>query len=136
VKTSNPGGGDLQDLKLESGLRVYEHMADLTARWGAHYPGRHGYSKVCAVVGATYPEQGAALRARAPRTFFLAPGYGAQGASGKDLRGFFDKSKSGCIVNSSRGILAAWKKSGGKAGVFAREAALRMRQDLRDAGCC
>jgi orotidine-5'-phosphate decarboxylase len=135
VKTSNPGGADIQDLTLAgSGLKVYERVADLVSGWGAGLTGARGYSKVGAVVGATFPEQGAALRERMPRTFFLVPGYGAQGASGKDLRGFFDEDGAGCAVNSSRGIIAAWRKDArfgeGNIGDAAREAVLSMRRDL------
>lgn len=72
----------------------------------------HGYSRVGAVVGATHPEEGKALRERMPHTFFLVPGYGAQGGTAADVAGMFDKQGSGAIVNSSRGIIGAWKKSG------------------------
>ncbi|MCL2368474.1 MAG: orotidine 5'-phosphate decarboxylase, partial [Oscillospiraceae bacterium] len=89
------------------------------------------------VVGATFPEQGRALRSRMPHTFFLVPGDGAQGGAGKDLRGFFDGSGRGCIVNSSRGIIAAWKKDsrfdGSHVGTAAREAVFAMRTDLEEA---
>jgi orotidine-5'-phosphate decarboxylase len=140
VKTSNPGGADIQDQVLkDSGLTVYEHVADLVSAWGAGLIGKHGYSKVGAVVGATFAERGAALRKRMPHTFFLVPGYGAQGASGKDLRGFFDGDGRGCLVNSSRGIIAAWqndKRFGdGNVGDAAREAVHRMRSDLETALC-
>jgi orotidine-5'-phosphate decarboxylase len=140
VKTSNPGGADIQDRVLkDSDLTVYERVADLVSDWGAGLIGRRGYSKVGAVVGATFAEQGAALRKRMPHTFFLVPGYGAQGAAGKDLRGFFDRDGRGCIVNSSRGIIAAWqndKKFGDRnVGDAAREAVHRMRSDLEAALC-
>jgi orotidine-5'-phosphate decarboxylase len=140
VKTSNPGGADIQDQVLrDSGLTVYEHVADLVSGLGAGLIGKRGYSKVGAVVGATFAEQGAALRGRMPHTFFLVPGYGAQGASGKDLRGFFDRDGRGCVINSSRGIIAAWqndKKFGEhNIGDAAREAVHRMRLDL-DAALC
>jgi len=130
VKTSNPSSVDLQDQKLENGKLVYEHVGDLVSEWGFDKKliGKHGYSKVCAVVGATFPEQGRALRKRMPHTFFLVPGYGAQGGSGKDLKGFFDKNGLGCIVNSSRGITAAWKK-----GITARQATQEMIADLQEA---
>jgi orotidine-5'-phosphate decarboxylase len=138
VKTSNPGSADIQDLVLrDSGLTVYEHTADLVSAWGAGLIGRSGYSKAGAVVGATFAAQGAALRKRMPHTFFLVPGYGAQGASGRDLRGFFDPEGGGCIVNSSRGIIAAWKKDSrfgdGNVGDAAREAVYKMRRDLNAA---
>ncbi|MDR1246011.1 MAG: orotidine-5'-phosphate decarboxylase [Clostridiales Family XIII bacterium] len=135
VKTSNPGSADIQDQVLrDSGLMVYEHAANLVSKWGADLVGNCGYSKVGAVVGATFAVQGAALRKRMPHTFFLVPGYGAQGASGKDLRGFFDKDGRGCIINSSRGIIAAWRKgrrfSDRNIGAAAREAVHKMRLDL------
>lgn len=131
VKTSNPSSGQLQDMKLEDGRTVYEAMADLVKEWGADAMGEHGYSSVGAVVGATYPQQGAALRVRMPHTFFLVPGYGAQGATGADLAGCFDEHGSGAIVNASRSILCAWKKREGMAfDAAAREEAIRMREDI------
>jgi len=133
VKTSNKGSTDLQDLKLQSGLTVYEHMADLVSEWGKGLIGTSGYSKVGAVVGATFPEQGVALRKRMPNTFFLVPGYGAQGGAGKDLRGFFGKDGLGCIVNSSRGIIAAWQNDKSNVGDAARKAVIEMQKDLQEA---
>lgn len=131
VKTSNPSSGQLQDLRLEDGRRVYEMMGDLTAEWGADLIGRHGYSSVGAVVGATYPEQGRELRARLPHTFFLVPGYGAQGATGKDIAGCFDAKGLGAIVNASRSLLCAWKNQPGVSfDEAARNEALRMRDDI------
>ena len=131
VKTSNPSSGQLQDMKLEDGRTVYEAMADLVKEWGADAMGERGYSSVGAVVGATYPQQGAALRVRMPHTFFLVPGYGAQGATGADLAGCFDEHGSGAIVNASRSILCAWKKREGMAfDAAAREEAIRMREDI------
>ena len=137
VKTSNAGSGDLQDLPLASGLTVYEHVAGLVSAWGEGLIGSRGYSKVGAVVGATFPEQGQVLRKRMPRTFFLVPGYGAQGGTGRSLRGFFDGEGRGCIVNSSRGIIAAWQKDSRfgehNIGGAARAAVITMREDLREA---
>ena len=133
VKTSNKGSGDLQDVELKSGIKVYEHMADLVTEWGKDLIGTSGYSKVGAVVGATYPEQGVALRKRMPNTFFLVPGYGAQGGAGKDLRGFFDADGLGCIVNSSRGIIGAWKADNSNVGDAARKAVIEMQKDLQEA---
>lgn len=132
VKTSNPSGVELQDLMIGD-RRVYEVMGDLVSKWGEDCIGEHGYSSVGAVVGATYPEQGAALRLRLPHTFFLVPGYGAQGATGKDLRGCFDKNGMGAVVNASRSILTAWKKQPGMD--FAQAAyneAIRMRDDIME----
>lgn len=132
VKTSNPSGVELQDLMIGD-RHVYEVMGDLVSKWGESCIGEHGYSSVGAVVGATYPEQGAALRVRLPHTFFLVPGYGAQGATGKDLRGCFDKNGMGAVVNASRSILTAWKKQPGVD--FAQAAyneAIRMRDDIME----
>ena len=127
VKTSNPSSGELQDL-------IYERVARLVDYWGSQAMGSQGYSRVGAVVGATYPEQGARLRELMPRTFFLVPGYGAQGASGKDLKAFFDRDGRGCLVNSSRGITGAYQKdkrfSQFHVGEAAREAVLLMKEDL------
>jgi len=134
VKTSNPSSGQLQDIDA-SGMTVYERMAELVDEWGKLAMGTSGYSKIGAVVGATYKEQGEALRQKMPHTFFLVPGYGAQGGKGSDLKGFFDREGRGCIVNSSRGIIAAYKANGklgeDRFGEAAREAALKMREDLR-----
>lgn len=131
VKTSNPSSGQLQDMKLEDGRTVYEMMGDLVSEWGESTIGRHGYSQVGAVVGATYPEQGRELRARMKHTFFLVPGYGAQGATGKDIAGCFDEKGLGAIVNASRSLLCAWKKQPGVAfDTAARNEAIRMRNDI------
>ena len=131
VKTSNKSSGQLQDLKYEDGRTLYEAVADLVEEWGAETRGETGYSVIGAVVGATYPQQGTALRARMPHTFFLVPGYGAQGATGKDIAGCFDANGNGAIVNASRSILCAWKKQEGVAfDVAARNEAIRMREDL------
>ena len=132
VKTSNPSGGQLQDLKIGD-RTVYEVMGDLVSEWGEDSIGKYGYSSVGAVVGATYPEQGAALRKRLPHTFFLVPGYGAQGATGKDLRGCFDANGRGAVVNASRSILTAWKKQPGvDFAQAARNEAIRMRDDIME----
>ena len=133
VKTSNPSSSQLQDL-LVDGKPIYLHMAALVEEWGQEAMGEKGYSRVGAVIGATHREQGAAARAAMPHTFFLVPGYGAQGGTAEDIRGFFDKDGRGCIVNSSRGIIAAWKKSD-KYGErdfaeAARAAALAMQKDI------
>lgn len=139
VKTSNPSSAELQDLLVE-GRPIYRIMADLVAGWGKDLMGAQGYSAVGAVVGATYPIQGIELRNQLPHTFFLVPGYGAQGGSGADLKGFFDKDGLGCIVNSSRGIIAAWQKDaefandpklGREFAAASRKAAIGMREDLR-----
>ncbi|MGL4345946.1 MAG: orotidine-5'-phosphate decarboxylase [Cellulosilyticaceae bacterium] len=134
VKTSNPSGKEIQDLLVE-GDPIYNKAADLVSSWGELAMGELGYSKVGAVVGATYKEQGIALRKRMPHTFFLVPGYGAQGGSGEDLKGYFDKNGLGSIVNSSRGIIAAYKQnrefSEQDFAKASREAVLAMRKDLQ-----
>ena len=133
VKTSNPSSGELQDLKLENGASVYEQMGKMCERWGEELPGKYGYSGVGAVVGATYPEQLAEMREKAPHTFFLVPGYGAQGGGANDAKNAFDKNGLGAIINSSRGIMCAWKKQGLTEDDFAaaaRNEALRMKADI------
>ena len=102
VKTSNPLSGQIQDLPV-SGAPLYEYVGKLVSKWGEGFIGEHGYSEVCAVVGATHPSQAKRLREIMPNTFFLAPGYGAQGAKASDL-------VDGSIVNSSRGIIAAYQR--------------------------
>lgn len=143
VRTSNPSSSELQMLDLANGKKVYEHVADLVEGWGSGSIGKDGYSRVGAVVGATHPEEGKALRARMPHTFFLVPGYGAQGGTAADVRGMFDADGSGAIVNSSRGIIGAWRKDERYSADMsaddalelvadtARAAALAMRDNLR-----
>ena len=109
VKTSNPSSGELQD-KLVDGKPLYELVGKMVDEWGSDCVGESGYSEVGAVVGATYPEQGKILRAIMPKTYILVPGYGAQGGKGKDLVHFFNEDGLGAIVNSSRGIIAAYKQ--------------------------
>ncbi len=109
VKTSNPSSGEFQD-RLIDGRPLYELVGEKVAEWGEDHMGESGYSYIGAVVGATYPEMGAALRKIMPKTFILVPGYGAQGGKGKDLVNFFNADGLGAIVNSSRGIIAAYKQ--------------------------
>ncbi len=109
VKTSNPSSGEFQD-RLIDGRALYEYVGEKVTEWGAHCIGASGYSAVGAVVGATYPEQGKILRKLMPKSFILVPGYGAQGGQGKDLVHFFNEDGLGAIVNSSRGIIAAYKQ--------------------------
>ncbi|MBQ1380801.1 MAG: orotidine-5'-phosphate decarboxylase [Ruminococcus sp.] len=133
VKTSNPSSGELQDLKLTNGASVYEQMGRMCEQWGEALPGKYGYSGVGAVVGATYPEQLKEMREKAPHTFFLVPGYGAQGGGAQDAKNAFDKNGLGAIINSSRGIMCAWKKQGlteDDFAVAARNEALRMKADI------
>ena len=132
VKTSNPSSGELQDLQVD-GQTIYRHMGELCEKWGTEVPGKYGYSGVGAVVGATYPQQLSELRAVMPHTFFLVPGYGAQGGGAADVCGAFDKDGLGGVVNSSRAILCAWQKENAApedyAGAARREA-VRMKEDI------
>lgn len=130
VKTSNPSSGELQNLKLADGRTVYECMGDMVEEWGKDTVGKYGYSAVGAVVGATHPEEAKILRARLPHTFFLIPGYGAQGGNAEMLKSCFRSGGLGGIVNNSRGVLCAYKKRGGKFDEAARQACLDMKADL------
>ena len=145
VKTSNPSSGELQD-RLVSGTGngegagdrpLYEIVGEQVAAWGAKcMPEEGSYSYVGAVVGATYPEQGKILRKIMPKAFILVPGYGAQGGKGADLLHFFNEDGLGAIVNSSRGIIAAYQQEqyahfGEKGyGDAARAAVLAMKEDI------
>jgi orotidine-5'-phosphate decarboxylase len=130
VKTSNPSSAELQDLPLQTGLKVYEQMADSVNGWAHDMVGRLGYASVGAVVGGTHPVQGKALRARMPRVPLLVPGYGAQGAGAADLAGMFDVRGTGAVVNSARAILYAYRRRGGDWGDAARAEAEEMRRAL------
>ena len=137
VKTSNPSSGEFQD-QLIDGKPLYEMVGEKVAQWGEEHMG-DAYSYVGAVVGATYPEMGAALRKVMPKNYILVPGYGAQGGKGSDLAPFFNKDGLGAIVNSSRGIIAAYKQD--KYAKFgpecyadaSRQAVLDMKEDLENA---
>ena len=132
VKTSNPSSGELQDQCID-GKPIYRVMGEFCEQWGEQLPGQYGYSGVGAVVGATYPDQLTELRKALPHTFFLVPGYGAQGGGAEGVAGAFDENGLGAIINSSRGILCAWQKTGAAPEDYAkaaREEALRMREDL------
>lgn len=133
VKTSNPSSGELQDRKLDDGATVYETMGAMCESWGESLMGEYGYSAVGAVVGATYPDQLAEMRKKTPHTFFLVPGYGAQGGGAEDAKNAFDSRGLGAIINSSRGIMCAWKAQGLEPDDFAQAArteALRMKADI------
>ena len=108
VKTSNPSSGEFQD-QLVDGRPLYELVGEKVAAWGEAHMGDE-YSYIGAVVGATYPEMGKVLRKVMPKSYILVPGYGAQGGQGKDLVHFFNEDGLGAIVNSSRGIIAAYKQ--------------------------
>lgn len=138
AKTSNPSSGEFQD-KLVDGKPLYEVVAEKIAEWGADHVGSCGYSYIGAVVGATYPEMGKALRKVMPKNYILVPGYGAQGGKGKDLVHFFNEDGLGAIINSSRGIIAAYQQEAyAKFGAehFAeasRQAVLDMQADIAQA---
>ena len=135
VKTSNQSSGELQDLKI-SDKTVYEVMGDMCEKWGAEDMGKYGYSGVGAVVGATYPEQLEEMRTKLPHTFFLVPGYGAQGGGAAGVAKAFDKNGMGAIVNSSRAVMCAYQKGGYDEKDYALAAlneVLRMKKDITDA---
>jgi orotidine-5'-phosphate decarboxylase len=132
VRTSNPSAVDLQDLTMGD-RKIYEVMGELVKEWGEGFEDEYGYNRVGAVIGATWPEQLAQMRKRMPRTFLLVPGYGAQGGTAEDVKFAFDKKGHGAIVNSSRGIMCAWKKTGKNGEDYqeaARNAALEMREAI------
>ena len=132
VKTSNPSSGELQNL-LCGDRNLYTAVGDLMERISQDTIGQYGYSAVGAVVGATYPSDARALRKRLAHTFFLVPGYGAQGGGAEDVAPCFDRYGRGAIVNSSRAILCAWKKTAGDGSDYqqaARDEAIRMKQDI------
>lgn len=137
VKTSNPSSGEFQD-RLIDGRPLYEQVGEKVAEWGEEHMG-DSYSYIGAVVGATYPEMGKILRKIMPKSFILVPGYGAQGGKGKDLVHFFNPDGLGAIVNSSRGIIAAWKQekyAGFGAehfGEASRQAVSDMKEDIMGA---
>ena len=140
VKTSNKSSGELQDLKLEDGKTVYEKVAELVNSWGEELIGEYGYSSVSAVVGATYPVQLENLRKIMPASYFLIPGYGAQGGKAEDIALGFDENGLGGIVNASRSLMCAYKsdrwKDEYKDEEYAkatRAEAIRMRDELNGA---
>lgn len=144
VKTSNPSSGELQDRMVKSREEggsdkpLYEAVGEQVAEWGSQCMG-DSYSYVGAVVGATYPEQGKVLRKIMPKAFILVPGYGTQGGKGADLVHFFNEDGLGAIVNSSRGIIAAYQQEqyaeyGAENFADAsRAAVLNMREDIAQA---
>ena len=152
VKTSNPSAGEIQDRHIAGkedaafseskqsdrpiafSSTVYTAVGDLLEELSGDTAGKYGYTRVGAVVGATYPEETEFLRARLRHTFFLVPGYGAQGGSAAEALRAFDDNGRGAIINSSRAIIAAWKKTGGDYTESARAEALRMRDALKRTG--
>ena len=137
TKTSNPSSGEFQD-RLIDGRPLYEWVGEMVKSWGEEVMGDE-YSYIGAVVGATYPEQGKKLREIMPKTYILVPGYGAQGAKGEDLVHFFNKDGLGAIVNSSRGIIAAYQQKAYESygpenyADASRAAVLAMRDDILSA---
>ena len=137
VKTSNPSSGELQDIKLESGEEVYTNVPKLVEKWGEELIGEYNYSSIAAVVGATYPKQLEDIRKTAPHTFFLIPGYGAQGGKPEDIALGFDDNGLGGIVNASRSLMCAYKSDRWKNefeekdyAKATRAEALRMKEEL------
>lgn len=129
VKTSNPTSGELQDKTMDNGKTLYDNMATLVDGWGGELIGKYGYSSIGAVVGATHMEQAKLIRKAHPNTFFLIPGYGAQGGKAEDLAVCFEGGIGG-IVNSSRGILCAYKKDAYR-GLDYKAAALKAAIDMQ-----
>ncbi len=135
VKTSNKGSKDIQDLVVD-GEKVYLKVGKMVESWGSDLRGKYGFSSVGAVVGGTHRDECIEIREKCPNLFFLIPGYGAQGGKAEDIRACFNKDGLGGIVNSSRGIIAAYKqekyaKFGEKEFALAsREATLDMKKDL------
>ncbi len=140
AKTSNPSSGDLQDMKLENGEEVYIKTAKLIEEWGKDFIGEYGYSSVSTVVGATYPKQLEEIRNVAKHSYFLIPGYGAQGGKATDIAYGFDKNKLGGIVNASRSLMYSYKSDLWKDKYTEEEfekatlaEAIRMRDELNSA---
>lgn len=140
VKTSNKSSGELQDLKTEDGEEIYKKVAKLVNTWGKDLIGQYGYSSVSAVVGATYPKQLKELRELMPHSYFLIPGYGAQGGKAEDIALGFDENGLGGIVNATRSLMCAYKsdlwKDKFKEEDYAkatRAEAIRMRDELNNA---
>ena len=140
VKTSNKSSGEIQDVKAEDGEEIYKKVAKLVNTWGNDLIGENGYSSVSAVVGATYPKQLQELREIMPHSYFLIPGYGAQGGKAEDIALGFDENGLGGIVNATRSLMCAYKSDLWK-DKFAEEdyakatraEAIRMRDELNNA---
>ncbi len=137
VRTSNPSAGDIQDLVLSDGRKVYEAVADKVNEWGVSLKGEEGFSSLGAVVGATWPEQAVDARKRMPEALILVPGYGAQGAGADSAVASFTADGRGSIVNASRSLMCAWKnRSDLDPDDFAtatRDEAINMRNSLNEA---
>lgn len=140
VKTSNKSSGQLQDLVIQDGKRVFEKVAELVDEWGGDIVGKDGYSSVGAVVGATYPDQAKILRSMMKKAYILVPGYGAQGGTAKDAVHSFNNDGLGAVINASRSIMCAWKAEKWSASYdeaafdnAARAEAIRMRNEIHEA---
>lgn len=132
VKTSNPSSSQIQDIIADS-KPIYEHVAGMVNQWSENRIGKYGYSSVGAVIGATYPDMLKRLRRIMPTTFFLVPGYGAQGAGAEDIKNSFNADGLGAIINSSRGIIFAYQKPeyhGMSYNEAARKATIAMKDDI------
>jgi orotidine-5'-phosphate decarboxylase len=132
VKTSNKSSNELQDQEI-NGQSIYQLMGMMCGEWGEKTTSKYGFNAVGAVVGATFPAQLKQLRKMLPNTFFLVPGYGAQGGAAKDVANAFDENGLGAIVNSSRAIMYAYKKEGfveTDYATAARQEAMRMRDEI------
>ena len=132
LKTSNKSSREVQDL-LSGDRVVYTAMADLAQRWSEGLFGRHGYSQIGAVVGATFPQTLKLLREKYDRLFFLVPGYGAQGGTAKNVQFAFDRFGHGAVIAASRSIICAWQKTESDGRDYlecAREAAIKMKNDI------
>ncbi|MCL1935493.1 MAG: orotidine-5'-phosphate decarboxylase [Defluviitaleaceae bacterium] len=136
VKTSNPNSGDIQDIITERKQPLYIEIAKMVNNWGADYIGNKGFSRIGAVVGATYTDIAKEIRKIMPHTFFLVPGYGSQGANSNELIPFFNKNKTGAIINNSRGIIYSYlnnkKIDEENYAKSARNATLKMIKEIQE----
>ncbi len=136
VKTSNPSSNQIQDLE-SNGKKIYEIVACMVDKWSSKYSGEYGYSSIGAVVGATYPEEMKCLRKFMPTSYFLVPGYGVQGGKAEDVVNSFNDDGLGAIINSSRGIIYAYRNNKNQKeedyGKAAREETIKMKDDINKA---
>jgi orotidine-5'-phosphate decarboxylase len=130
VKTSNPGGADVQDVTLSDGRPLWQHVAGLVDAWGSGLVGEAGHSAVGAVVGATFPQEVAEARRLMPRAVLLLPGVGAQGGTPADLAGAFANGAAGALVSASRSVIYAHGASGGDYRVAAGAEAERLAREV------
>ncbi|MEW6026587.1 MAG: orotidine-5'-phosphate decarboxylase [Planctomycetota bacterium] len=129
VKTSNPGSKDFQDALLQDNRKLYELVAEKVGQAGQKLVGKEGYSSIGAVVGATFPQEAETIRKLMPKTIFLVPGYGAQGAKAEDLKDYFNTDGLGVIINASRSIIFAGAKSTNWQGEI-KKAAKEMKEEI------